>query len=148
VTRISEIETLAVTSNWSTLRRVEYYVFLLSVLQLLVTANVVPSSLINFTPMMDAIRSSETLLVTDNLVPGSLIILILIIEEIRFSETSVPTRPSRRHRPEDGILHSHSRENLISHRRCSYSSCCPLVSFHATNTIYQLLLELRVMFRL
>jgi hypothetical protein len=49
------------------------------------TANVVPSSLILFNPMMEAIRSSET---------------------------SVLTRPTRRHIPEDDILHSHRRENL------------------------------------
>jgi hypothetical protein len=34
------------------------------------------------------------------------------IEATRFSETSVLIRPTRRHIPEDGILHSHHRENL------------------------------------
>jgi hypothetical protein len=37
------------------------------------------------------------------------------MEAIRSSETSVFTRPTRRHTPEDGILHSHCRENLKSH---------------------------------
>jgi hypothetical protein len=31
------------------------------------------------------------------------------------SETSVYSKPTRRHIPEDGILHSHRRENLKSY---------------------------------
>jgi hypothetical protein len=48
-------------SSWM-LRRVTLVrtVFLRSLLRLLVTANVVPSSPILVTPMMEAIRSSET----------------------------------------------------------------------------------------
>jgi hypothetical protein len=57
VTRIGELGTLAVTSNRRTLRR---NTFLRSVRRLLVTANVVPSSLIPFTLMIEAICSSET----------------------------------------------------------------------------------------
>jgi hypothetical protein len=38
----------------------------------------------------------------------------LKMEAIRSSETSVHTRSTRRHIPEDGILHSHRRENLRS----------------------------------
>jgi hypothetical protein len=53
-------------------------VFLRSVLQLLVTANVVPSSLILVTLMMEAIRSTET---------------------------KVGIRATGHHIPEDGILH-------------------------------------------
>jgi hypothetical protein len=40
---------------------------------------------------------------------------ILKLETIRSSETSVYTISTRRHIPEDGILHSHSRENLKSY---------------------------------
>jgi hypothetical protein len=36
----------------------------------------------------------------------------LKMEAIRSSETSVHTRSTRRHVPEDGIVHSHRRENL------------------------------------
>jgi hypothetical protein len=52
---------------------------------LAVTANVVPSSLVLFTPMMVATRSSET---------------------------SVSTRGTRRNIPKNGIRHTYRRENL------------------------------------
>jgi hypothetical protein len=64
-------------------------VFLLSVLQLLVTANVVHSSPIFVALMMDAICTSET---------------------------SVITRATRRNNPEDGIFRSHRRGNFKSYR--------------------------------
>jgi hypothetical protein len=39
------------------------------------------------------------------------------MEAIRSSETSVQsTTSTRRHTPEDGILHSHRRENLKSYK--------------------------------
>jgi hypothetical protein len=64
MTRIGELgTTLEVTSNRSPLQRNtkgEVAVFLCSRLQLLVTANIVPSSSILFTLMMDVIRSFET----------------------------------------------------------------------------------------
>jgi hypothetical protein len=62
------------------------YIFLRSVLRWLVTANVVPSSPILVTLMMEVIRSSEM---------------------------SILTRVTRRSIQEDGILHSHRRENSI-----------------------------------
>jgi hypothetical protein len=68
---------LAVTSN-----------FLRGVLQLLVTANVIPSLPILVTQMMKVIRSSET---------------------------SVLTRATWHNIPEAGILHSHCYENLKSY---------------------------------
>jgi hypothetical protein len=39
----------------------------------------------------------------------------LKMEAIRSSETSIHRRSTRRHIPEDGILHSHRRENLKSY---------------------------------
>jgi hypothetical protein len=42
------------------------------------------------------------------------------MEAIRSSETSVQsTTATRRHTPEDGILHSHRRENLKSYKKHS-----------------------------
>jgi hypothetical protein len=81
-TRIGELgATLAITSNRSTQRR--HRVLLSSVLRLLVTANVVPSSPI---------------------------LVILMMEAIRCFERSVLARATLRNIPEDGILHSHRRE--------------------------------------
>jgi hypothetical protein len=79
VNRIDELgKTLPVTSNRSTL------LFLRSMLRLLITVNF-PSSPIPVTPMMEAVRSSET---------------------------SLLKRVTRSNIPEDGFLHCHRRENL------------------------------------
>jgi hypothetical protein len=55
------------------------------------------------------------LLVTVNIVPSSITLFTLIIKAIFSSETSVLITVTWRHIPEDGILHSHCRENLKSY---------------------------------
>jgi hypothetical protein len=59
-----------------------------------------------------AVASIRTTLVSSNVSPSSSILVILTSEAIIFSETSVLTRATRRNLPQDGILHSHRRENL------------------------------------
>jgi hypothetical protein len=54
-------------------------------------------------------------LVTATVVPSSIILSTLMAEAIRFSETSVVTRATQRNNSEDGILHNHRRENLKSY---------------------------------
>jgi hypothetical protein len=49
---------------------------------------------------------------TAKVVPISPIFSTLMMEALLSSETSVITRATRFHIPEDGILHSHRRENL------------------------------------
>jgi hypothetical protein len=55
------------------------------------------------------------LLLTANVVTRSPILVTPLMEAIHSSKTSVITRFTRRRISEDGILHSHRRENLKSY---------------------------------
>jgi hypothetical protein len=61
------------------------------------------------------LRSVNRLLVMANVVPSSPILVTLILEGLYSSETTVLTRVTLRKILEDGILHSHRRENLKSY---------------------------------
>jgi hypothetical protein len=61
------------------------------------------------------LRSVLQLIVTVNLVPSPLIVFTLTMEAIRSSETSVLTKTTPRHIPEDCSLHSQRRENFKSY---------------------------------
>jgi hypothetical protein len=61
------------------------------------------------------------LLITANIVPSLLILFTLMMEAILSFETLILTRATWHHIPEDSILHSHCRENLKFKERSDYN---------------------------
>jgi hypothetical protein len=55
------------------------------------------------------------LLVTDNVIPSSLILVTLMMEAVNSSETPDRTRATQRNIPQGGILHSQRHKNLKSY---------------------------------
>jgi hypothetical protein len=55
------------------------------------------------------------LIVTANVIPILPILIALMMEATHSFEMSVLTRATLRHIPEDGTLHNHHRESITSH---------------------------------
>jgi hypothetical protein len=73
------------------------------------------------------LRSVRRLLFEANVVPSSQILITLFLEAIGSSETSVLITTTKRNIPEDGILHSHCRENLKSYIALTGGLCSGVV---------------------
>jgi hypothetical protein len=75
--------------------------------------------------LWDTLWSLRRLPVTANVVPSSSILVTLMMEALSSFETSVLTRATRRNIPEEAILHSHCSENLKSYIFQNLSTVTP-----------------------
>jgi hypothetical protein len=80
--------------------------------------------------------SVRRLLVMANLVPSSPILVTLMMEELSSTETSVLTGATQRNNPEDGIIHSHCCDNLKSY--LIYQSWCNILNIYGSRTFIRL----------
>jgi hypothetical protein len=79
-----------------------------------------------------------TMLVTASVVPSSLILVTLMKEALSSSEASVLTRTTQRNIREDAILHSHRSENLKLYNigfNCILSEIFILLYIHHTKLL-------------
>jgi hypothetical protein len=60
--------------------------------------------------------NSQLAVITANVVPSYLILFTVMMEAIRSSEMSILTRATRRNNLKDSIFHSHCRGNLKSYK--------------------------------
>jgi hypothetical protein len=74
-----------------------------------------PSEMSCRAALVTLLRSMFQLLLNANVVLSSPILVTSIMEVVLSSETSVLPRTTRHHIAEDGILHSHRSENLKSY---------------------------------
>jgi hypothetical protein len=78
------------------------------------SASIIRVKIFDEVGITDLFPSVLRFLVTANVVLSSPILVILMMEVIKSSGTLVLKRATRRHIPEDGILHSHRREYFKS----------------------------------
>jgi hypothetical protein len=83
------------------------------------------------------LRSVRLLLVTANVLPSSPILVTLMMQALRSSETSILTRSKRHNIPEYAILYSHRRENLKSYTTKCFNTVCEYAQSYKLDVSYK-----------